>query len=392
MSEETPQEIEEMGEAVEDNRIEQHLSEEEEQAAAEMTAVAEITSRLMQNDSRYSKLVASMLASRQLYAMCLYELERLVGDTDFKKATKLEGEEDLDVGKQLSDQQAGMLKEILINSAAVQAQQPFEETHLFNGMMSTVFPWMQDIVKIHNELQAEQRKKQFEEAEKERVARKIAFDTQIFPAEGKDDGYWLTREKSLLFVGWEPALRWLMDHITIAALKEGNNVHQVLRLIAGGAPVYKDERIWHLPKNAWAGCAESNDGFQRIYAAGAMENLVAQVDLLIVDDLSNSRKGASFLTPVSQANEAQKKFKNWAKDAGCLLVGCLPYDRQLKANELNLPDYETLRMHNVLRGVVAEQTQVDGQKYYKIMVGQYEVSRVPVDAVHAYKQSKIIKP
>jgi len=123
--------------------LEAEMTEEEKTAADKMVKVALIANRLIVGDKRYGQLVASMLASRQLYAMCLYELERLCGDTDFKKATKAEGEENLEgVGKELPDEQLLMLKEVLVNSAAVQAQQPFEEPHLFKGMIETVFPWM----------------------------------------------------------------------------------------------------------------------------------------------------------------------------------------------------------------------------------------------------------
>lgn len=372
--------------------VKQELSEEEQQVAEEMTAVAAIANRLVANDPNFTRLVSSMLASRQLYAMCLYELERLCADTNYKKATKAEGEPDLEVGKELPEQQLAMLKEILINSAAVQAQQPFDEQQLFTGMVNTVFPWMRDVVQLHNEIQAKQRQKQFEETEKERIAKKIAFDVQIFPADDKTDGYWIGREKPVMFIGWEPALLWLMDHITINSLKDGNNVEQILRLNIGGKPKYSDPKVWYVPKNDWNDIAETNTAFQKLYQQNVMSNLISPVDLLLVDNLVHARKGMSFSSLPSIANEAQKKFKRWAEQAGCLLVGCLPYDRQLKPNELNLPDYETLRMHNVLRGVVAQQAKVDGQDWYKILVGQHEVARVPVEEVDAYKQSNIITP
>lgn len=398
MSEEQPQDAQAPEEPAKDEleevtgQFKQQLSEEEEKIAQQMAEVAAIANRLVAHDSRYTHLVSSMLASRQLYAMCLYELERLCGDTDFKKATKVEDEPDLGVGKELPEQQLGMLKEILINSAAVQAQQPFEESQLFTGMVNTVFPWMRDVVQLHNELQAKERKRQFEEHEKERIAKKISFNVQIFPEEGKDTGFWVGREKPLLFAGWEPALRWLMDHITIEALKQGNNVEQILRLNVGGKPKHSDPKIWYVPKNDWNAIAETTTAFQKLYQSNVMTNLIAPVDLLIVDDLTHACNSSTFSSLPNIANEAQKKFKRWAGEAGCLLVGCLPYDRQLKPNELNLPDYETLRMHNILRGVSAIQAKIDGQDWYKIQVGQYEVARVPVEEVDAYRTSNIIQP
>jgi hypothetical protein len=398
MSEEQPQ-ITTVPETVEDVEtepmsadLESELSAEELEVANAMTNAAAVANRLVKQDSRYGRLVASMLASRQLYAMCLYELERVCGDTDFKKATKVEGEEDLAVDKELPDDQLAMLKEILINSAAVQAQQPFDENLLFNGMVNTVFPWMRDVVSLHNSLQNQQRKTEFLQREEERIAKPIAFNVQFFPSAEESDGFWLHRQKPVLFVGNRSVLLWLLDHITENALKQNNNVDQILRLKTGGKPKHSDPRIWYVPKNDWNAIAETNTAFQRLYEQNVMSNLIAPVDLLIVDDLVHARNDLTFASVTTRANESQKKFKRWAEAAGCLLVGCLPLDRDLKANELNMPEFETLRMHNVLRGVSAEKIQVDGQEWCKISVGQHEVARFPSEELDAYKESKIIQP
>ena len=65
-------------------------------------------------------------------------------------------------------------------------------------------------------------------------------------------------------------------------------------------------------------------------------------------------------------------------------------DRKLRDKELNTPEYETLRMHNILRGVASETITEDGVEYVKIFVGQHEVGRVPADELETYKESKII--
>lgn len=374
--------------------MEAEMTAEEKEAADAMVLVAGIANRLIRGDKRYGQLVASMLASRQLYAMCLHELERLCGDTNFKKATKIEGEDNLeDVGKELPDGQIAMLKEVMINSAAVQAQKPFEEPHLFKGMIETVFPWMQEVVKLHTTQQHAQRREEFLENEKVRVKRPIAFDVQIFPQTEEDTGFWMDRHKPLLFVGERKAVRWLVDYILESSVKEGNNVHQVVRLNSGGKPKHnEDPRMVNVPKDNWAGAAKSNDAFKRQYEENILSQLVAPVDLLIVDDLIHaSGEGQSLFSPNSLANNAIRKLKRWAEASGSLMVTCLPLSRELKANELNSPDYETLRMHNVLRGVVAENITVAGAQYCKISVGQHEVARFPAEELDAYKESKIIQ-
>jgi hypothetical protein len=369
------------------------LTAEQQEIAEAMTAVAAIANRLVANDTRYGRLIASMLASRQLYAMCLYELERVCADTNFKKATEQEDEPDLEgVDKELPEAQLAMLKEILINSAAVQAQQPFDEQLLFNGFVNTVFPWMKDVVSLHTEMQNKERKRQFMEKEKERVVKKIAFNIQMFPQTEESDGFWLDRGKPVLFVGDRAVLLWLMDHVIENAVKVGNNVEQILRLHAGGKPKHTDSQVWYLPKDDWSAVAETNTAFQRVYQEHVMHNLAAPVDLMLVDDLCHARKDMSYASITSIANESQKKFKCWAEAAGALLVGCLPLDRSLKANELNTTEFETLRMHNTLRGVASSPITVDGTDWVKIEVGQHEVARLPKEELEAYRKSNIVIP
>ena len=130
------------------------LSEEQEKLVADMALPAELAQHLVMNVPEFGQLVASMLASRQLYAMCMYEMDMLCDRTDFKGM----GIEEIDTAA-LEDFQVPMLKEILINSAAVQAQQPFDEKLLFNGFVKTVFPWMQNVVVDHTKQQEEASKK-----------------------------------------------------------------------------------------------------------------------------------------------------------------------------------------------------------------------------------------
>ena len=125
--------------------------------------VAALANRLV-HKTEFNRLIGGMLASRRLYQMCLYELDLLCDETDFKKASRIEGEENLDVQKTLPPERLAFLKEVLINSAAIEAQKPFNENDLFQQMATTVFPWMQEIVVKHNEQERKEQRKGFEEA------------------------------------------------------------------------------------------------------------------------------------------------------------------------------------------------------------------------------------
>ena len=356
----------------------------------DMDLVAEMANRLVSDNQEYGRLVASMLASRQLYAMCLYELERLCEETNFKKATKVKDKDNLDVGAKLTDSQLLMLKEVLINSAAVQAQQPFEEQHLFTGMLNTVFPWMRDVVTKHNDLQNKLQKERFEEAEKERVEKDLLLGVPILQSEDEA----LSRKKPVMLIGEKHLLNWVCSRLSKSIAKEDSNVHQVIRLNSSDKAVSTEAGIFELPATAWDKCAASNESFQRVYEQLIGSNLSNPADLLIVDDLFSCVEqmlvASVKMSITSGVNEAQKRFKRWAEKAGCLLVGCVPLDRKLRDKELNTPEYETLRMHNILRGVASENTTEDGVEYVKIFVGQHEVGRVPADELETYRESKII--
>lgn len=337
--------------------------------AETMSLMAEVANRLVAADKRYSSLVGSMLASRQLYAMCLYELDRLCVETDFKKATKLADKENLEIGKDITDDQALMLKEMLVNAAAVKAQQPFEENQLFDGMMTTVFPWMRDVVTKHNEAQEKAKKSKVEEIEAARIAEPVDIG---LPIGAEDKSSTVDRKNSILLVGPRNLINYLLNEQLQPNLANQANPPQLLRLINQDTAPKDDVKMCFLARSLWENSTQSNNAFQNIYASQVLPRLNHPVDVLVVDDLENAKKSLEFISPLVSANEAQKRFKRWADKAGCLLVGCLPLKRQLKANELNLPEYESLRIHNTLRGVASEKVTIEGVEHYRIFVGKHE--------------------
>lgn len=341
----------------------------DDQLKRDMEVVAEVANKLVVNNAAFGQLVASMLASRQLYAMCMYELEWLMREGETK------GNDVSD----LSDQQKVMLKEILINAAAVQAQQPFDENVLFQGMKKTVFPWMEKVVGKHSDYQNRERKRLFEEQEKVRVETPIDLGLSISETP-------LDRQMPVLLVGEAHLLQFLFDQL-IQNLPDV--VKQVVQLVES-KPKVEEPRSVPVPLDAWKGCARSNNGFQRVYEACVLPVLSNPVDLLVVRNLLPAYNGMDFASITTRANEAQYKLKKWANAAGALLVGGLPLDRPLKGNELHQPEYETLRVHNVLRGVASK--PVPDSDDVEILIGPAVALRVPNTELDAYKQSSIIVP
>lgn len=372
------------------NEAAEKLTEEHEQLVHDMAIPAELAQHLVLNDSEFGQLVASMLASRQLYAMCMYELDMLCDKTDFTgKAYK-----NLELSGDVEESHIPMLKEVLINSAAVQAQQPFDEKLLFNGFVKTVFPWMQQVVVEHNKLQTTAEKKEFDDKNAERIATPLNLGVQWFPESVTNSGAEIGRAKSVMLVGFEPAVRWVLDKITGAALEEGSNVNQVLVLNSGGKPTHPENEVCYVAEGEWEDVANTNAEFGRMYAKNVADQLTAPVDLLIVDDLRHATPSHDFSSMHFTANEGQKKLKKWCDKLGCLLIGCVGLGRDLQPNELNRPEFETLRTHNILRAVEARKlpTAAGEEAQYEITIGTQIFGEASESELNKYQQKKIITP
>lgn len=342
---------------------------EADQLKQEMEKVAAAANQLVAGNSSFAQLLASMLAARQLYAMCMYELEWLVREGDWKVKDIPE----------MTDQNKMMLKEILVNAAAVQAQQPFDENILFQGMSSTVFPWMQKVVVKHSEYQAKERLKLFEAQEKVRIETPIDLGLSISETP-------LQRQMPVLLVGESHVLAWVMSQVK-AHVANCDSIRQIVELVEF-APKEPSEKTIHVPVGEWQNCANSNNGFQRVYERFVFPQLTNPVDVLFVSNLLPAYKSMPFVSITTRANEIQFKLKKWTNAAGALLVGGLPLDRPLKANELNLPEFETLRVHNVLRGVSAVPTDVPDQ--WAIHVGAHVAATISTEELNSYKKSNIV--
>ena len=372
------------------NEAAEKLIQDQEQLVQDMAIPAELAQHLVLNDPEFGQLVASMLASRQLYAMCMYELDMLCDKKDFT------GDEykDLELSGNVEESHTPMLKEVLINSAAVQAQQPFDEKLLFNGFVKTVFPWMQKVVVEHTKLQEEAHKKEFEEMNAKRIVTPLKLGVQWFPESVTDSGAEISRNKPIMLVGLEPAVRWVLDKITEAALAEGSNVNQAIRLNSGGKPEHSSPKVWYVPKDEWEDVANTNTEFGRMYAKNVADNLIDPVDLLIVDDLKHATPSHDFSSIHFTANEGQRKLKKWSEKLGCLLIGCLVLSRDLQPNELNRPEFETLRIHNILRAVEARKLpQTEGEEsMYEITIGTCKFGEATETELEKYAPKKIITP
>jgi len=348
-------------------------------AKQDISAIAACANHLMQTRPAFVQVVAAMLAARQLYTASMYELDLLIRSLDInKEQTKFETDQPVT----WTEDHKVLLKELMVNASVAKTYESFDSNTLLKGLIETVLPWLKKVVLTHTQVQAEEKQKESIEKENKRLSTEIDIGFSIH--EKEEAVTRLDRRNSLLFVGEVKAVRWLIDRITKSLIEYGSGAQQTLRLVTQELNIDNPGLIT-LPEKTWTNCTATNSSFQQLYAASVFPQLKNPVDVLIVDDIVTAYTGLSFAPALTRANEAQHKLKKWTSNAGALLISGLPLNRQLKPNELHLPDYELLRIHNTLRAVVTEPVKVDEIDSVKITVGLHEIAIVPAKELEAFK-------
>ena len=334
------------------------------------TALSGRAQDLVVADQGLRQLVGAMVASRQLYAMAIHDLDSRL-DSDKKPY------------KEIPDEDRSLLKEIFISSAATQAAHPFEEGDLLTGFRDTVIPWMESVSAVHTEEEARVLKEEYESSEQERRSKDVVLGLGLHPAEEE----FLDRERSLVLVGWGPALAYLSSKIINNSLTNVLDFNQVLHL-AKSPSKQSEHRLLEIGGKAWENCAKSNNSWNKLFATSYLEQLSAPLDLFIVSDLSATNAGNTFQHEASRGAEAQKRLRKWATTMGAAMIGCMPQDT-MKGIDLNTPTWEKLRMFTRLRAVDVK-TRDDGD--YDITVGRHVLHKVAKSEVDVFNSSDIITP
>ena len=335
-------------------------------------------SLLLQNKDLV-QCVGAMLASRQLYAMALHDMDFRVDQLDE------------------ADEDKAALKEIFISSAAQQASNPFEETELFTGMQQTVMPWMEKVSKEHTDAELVVRQEEYAAAEQERRARGVAINftyEQVTDDEGNvSDVSSLDRERSLVLVGWEPAVLWVLNKVLSAAtepeaLLDEETPRQIM-LLSRTNKLHQDPRILTVGGKGWEDCAKSNGSWPKQFLAEYLDKVKEPLDLFVVADLPYARTGFNFQSDSAKASDAQKVLRKWATGMGSAMIGAVPLGTE-KLPDLNTPDWEKLRMFSTLRGVTAKERD-NGN--YDIKVGLFaKFDDVSKEELETFKRSDIVTP
>ena len=333
--------------------------------------LSDTAQELVVSDKGIRQLVGAMVASRQLYAMALHDLDYRL---------------DSSIGnyKDIVEEDKSPLKEIFVSSAASQAANPFEESDLLSGVKNTVIPWMEEVSAAHTAAEDRLLVQEHEAAEKERRSKKVSLGLGLEPEE--EDS--LDRERSLVLGGWGPALDYLSSRIIGHSLSAVMDFNQVIHLTMS-ATKSPDHRLLEIGGKAWENCARSNASWNKLFVSEYLDKLSAPLDLFVISDLSLTNKGHSFQSAASLSAEAQKRLRKWSNSMGCAMVGCIPLLSQ-ETPDLNTPDWEKLRMFTRLRAVTVN-TRDDGN--YDILVGRTgKLENIPKEDVDSFEKSDIIKP
>lgn len=356
------------------DEVKEQISAESSEAAdlkdkwADLTDMAQ---ELVVSDKGIRQIVGAMVASRQLYAMALHDLDYRLESGRGKYES-------------IAEEDKSPIKEIFVSSAATQASHPFEEFDLLSGFRDTVIPWMEEVSATHTEAESLLVAQEHEAAEQVRRAKNVSLGLGLRPEE--EDS--LDRERSLVLVGWGPALEYLSSRIIEHSLSTELDFNQIIHLTKT-ATKSEDHRLLEIGGKAWENCAKSNASWNKMFVSQYLDKLSAPLDLFVVSDLSVTNDGHSFQSAASLSAEAQKRLRKWATGMGCAMVGCIPVPTK-KPVDLNTPDWEKLRMFTRLRSVTVD-TRDDGN--YDISVGRVgRIENVPKEDIDKFDKSDIIQP
>lgn len=320
--------------------------------------MADLYKKAIATNPGFIDAVTAMITLRRAYSVAFHELIASVG----------EGGKDEE-----------MLLDYAIQFAMYKAGLPFDEREMLHVAITEVFPWFAHLSNLRIAAAKERELAEGPEREARRRASPVPIavytdDTQNHPH--------INRERSLVLVGWRPAV-WFLAHMAYA--EATNNNMKTLHFAAESNP--KPAQGPMVAEKKWYGGASNGKKFEALMKGVLGEFNVFEWDLLVFDDLTKaSVAGFVGQDPAAVAGNTQKHIRSWATKHGAAVVACLPQDEMV--TDITGPAYEQLRTFTNLRQVVT--TKQDN--YYVIAVGSAEPLYVAVDVVDAYAKSKLILP
>lgn len=327
----------------------------------------DVLKRLMGSDLKLTTVLNAMIGVRRAYVVLYRELNAIV-----EKARETgevpEGFEDF-----------------AAQYAMYMAAKPFNEHQLMSvDIPRSILPALAAIVDQHTIEEANENLAAREEADRNRLGSLVAVGFKHSPHQEEPA---LTRDRTLVLVGWRNAVLWLADQAVEHAAKVD---HQIVRFMTA-APKVKDQShaVIRIGGSAWKGCANSDRTFDMCLHGYVAEKLGRPIDLLVVDDLAAAFTSSFLGRPAAAiAGDAQRRFRKWADAHGTAVIGLLPGETKTAA-DLTAPEYEQLRSFCDLRAVVVETV---GDEYELTVGASAAVLRVAKDTLDNYGSATLIVP
>ncbi len=320
--------------------------------------------------------VATMIAARQLYAVAYREVQE-------RLATE-------------SPPPDPMTEDALVMSAMHEASKPFDINALIGSMISTVMPWIGDVADRKNAEDANLAVKEMEENDK--LRRSLPLDIG-FRYDPELEEPVLPRDRSLVLVGWRPAVNYVIDQIvnSVLASRVDGFLATVIRL-QKSHPRRGDENVYliRVGRDKWEGCCNTTTALPKIAAEFIAPQMSHPADLVVCDDLPRCvTNGFRGRPPGAVAGDAHKRLKDWAKRDGAGVVAGVPFDTNAAEDvDLFTPEWEQIRTFATVRPVrvISRADNLDPGKY-RIIVGRgihhWEVDHAVLDT---YSGSGLIIP
>ena len=312
---------------------------------ADRDAAASDAQWLMSNDKQCLVAVSTMIASRQLYALVVNELERHLNAI---KTTNGENRPPHPV-----------TIDALLQAAGHAAAQPFNELDLFQGLTDTVFPWLKEVTSEHATAEREAKEAARAAAEVKRQANPVSIGITVYDKQSPPS---LVRDRPVVLVGYAPALQYVLDTAmtaAIATVSEDQPTHKfnVLRFSSQAKPAVGNKQLLCVGSSAWKFDARSKQEFkQRLgilfseQIMPAMRAMDGDIDLLIIDDLMPMIAKIAPGIDTYKAGTVLRWLTEWAKHVGMGLIAGLPHAGE-KPMRVDGTEWEGVRTKGVLRPI-----------------------------------------
>jgi hypothetical protein len=357
---------------------------------------------LVQNAPAVVEVLGAMITSRQLYAIAYREMERVLSRGEGMIVEG--GTPDPVTGTIVGGTRRPahpLTAEMVVQAASGQAAKPFEGQALFETLAERVMPWLGKLVKRDVTQEISDEREAALAAERARMTCPVPIGIAFDPTADAV----LQKGQSLILVGYEPAVKYLLDLATTAALAARVEAHprkvlcvarlygidQALQDKAGVEPDHESLRLLKVDGANWCGVATSKKEMAGLVQNHVMGRGLGIPDLWVVDDLAlAAMKGCRFggVAPFP-AGAAHKAFLPFCKHVGAALLCGMPTPGE-RPEDLSGPMWESLRAHGTLRPVTVVRSAPDLEPgKARIVVGR-DAFTVDVDVAVLEPVNRII--